>query len=151
MTFKSTKERKRFFRFAVVGISGTIVDFSVYNLLIIHLLFNPTLASVLSFSLAVFNNFIWNRLWTYPESKESSFLKQIIQFSLVSLIGLSIRILLFFLIEKPFTSLARLLIPDKFILHPEIIGYNLTLASAIIVVLFWNFFANRFWTYNEVH
>ena len=27
---------------------------------------------------------------------------------------------------------------------------NLSLAVAVLVVLFWNFFANRHWTYNDV-
>ena len=27
---------------------------------------------------------------------------------------------------------------------------NITLAIAVIIVMFWNFFANRYWTYNDV-
>ena len=30
------------------------------------------------------------------------------------------------------------------------VGYNLAKATATLVVLFWNFFVNRFWTYSDV-
>jgi putative flippase GtrA len=33
---------------------------------------------------------------------------------------------------------------------PEFLAKNITLAIAVIVVMFWNFFVNRYWTYNDV-
>ena len=30
------------------------------------------------------------------------------------------------------------------------LGDNLALVLAVIVVMFWNFFVNRYWTYNDV-
>jgi len=27
---------------------------------------------------------------------------------------------------------------------------NFTLAVAVVIVMFWNFFANRYWTYSDV-
>jgi putative flippase GtrA len=35
-------------------------------------------------------------------------------------------------------------------LNPESLGANLSLAIAVIVVLFWNFISNRLWTYSDV-
>jgi putative flippase GtrA len=35
-------------------------------------------------------------------------------------------------------------------LKPEIIAKNLVLALAIVVVMLWNYFANRYWTYADV-
>jgi hypothetical protein len=32
---------------------------------------------------------------------------------------------------------------------PELLGRNLSLALAVVVVLFWNFAANRLWTYSD--
>ena len=29
-------------------------------------------------------------------------------------------------------------------------GNNIALAVAVIIVMFWNFFVNRFWTYSDV-
>ena len=38
------------------------------------------------------------------------------------------------------------------LMHPEgyNIGLNLTKAIAAIIVMMWNFFINRYWTYNDV-
>ncbi len=33
---------------------------------------------------------------------------------------------------------------------PEFLGKNFTLAIAVGVVMLWNFFVNRYWTYNDV-
>jgi putative flippase GtrA len=30
------------------------------------------------------------------------------------------------------------------------IGKNMALILAVVVVMFWNFFVNRYWTYNDV-
>jgi putative flippase GtrA len=35
-------------------------------------------------------------------------------------------------------------------LTPVLLGKNFTLVVAVGVVMLWNFFANRYWTYNDV-
>lgn len=141
-------ERKRFFRFALVGISGAVVDFGIFNLLSSILQVNPSLSQAISFTLAVINNFIWNRLWTYPETRATSPVKQLVQFGTVNVIGLGIRTVLFSLVEKHLISLAAEIIPH--ILTPTIVGHNLTLAFVILVVMLWNYFANRYWTFKDI-
>jgi hypothetical protein len=71
-------------------------------------------------------------------------------FTLVSVIGLAIRVPLLALLEAPVERIfARL--PVRWLLFtPNFYADNLVLAATIIVVLFWNFFANRHWTYNDV-
>lgn len=139
-------EQKRFGKFAIVGILGAVVDFGVFNLLATGLKFNAVPSSVVSFSLAVVNNFILNRLWTFPDSRNARLGKQLIQFTLVSVIGLLIRTPLFAWLEKQLVPLAARLVPNLF--TPTFIGHNLSLAIAIIVVMLWNFIANRYWTFN---
>ncbi len=141
-------ERKRFIRFAIVGISGAVVDFGIFNLLASWLGVQSSIAQAISFTLAVINNFIWNRVWTYPETRGSSPVKQLAQFGIVNVIGLGIRTLLFSLIEKHLIKLAGLVIPH--ILTPTIVGHNLTLAFVILVVMLWNYFANRYWTFKDI-
>jgi len=53
------------------------------------------LAKGIAFCLAVVNNFILNRLWTYPDSRSKSLLAQVVQFGLVSLVGLGINLVVF--------------------------------------------------------
>jgi len=36
------------------------------------------------------------------------------------------------------------------IFNPDVISDNLTLAIAVVIVMFWNFFVNRYWTYSDV-
>lgn len=143
------KEINRFLKFAVVGASGAVVDFGVLNLLTMIFKVGFIPASVVSFILAVLNNFLWNRLWTYPDSRSKSIKTQLTQFSIINVIGLLIRTPLLAFLEKQLIPLfTRLNLSTVF--SPEMIGHNISLAIAIGVVMLWNFFANRFWTYNDV-
>ncbi|HOU44347.1 MAG TPA: GtrA family protein, partial [Anaerolineaceae bacterium] len=90
MILNNARERVRFFRFAAVGALGSVVDFGVFNLLV-YFGIPSILSSAISFILAVINNFLWNRYWTYPDSRSKSLGNQLIQFSLVSLVGMGIR------------------------------------------------------------
>jgi len=147
---QNRKEIRRFIKFAIVGVSGSVVDFTILNLA--HKTFPwpqmtdggltfivgwPLLAAnTLSFSLAVLNNFTWNRLWTFPESRSRRKRQQLPQFVLVNVIGLVINNLILLLMQS-FLS--------QYISDPW--DYNLAKAVAIGVVLFWNFGVNRMWTY----
>jgi putative flippase GtrA len=144
------KEWVRFYRFGVVGAFGAIVDFFVMNLLTRLLNFNLVIAGTISFILAVISNFIWNRLWTYPDSRSKRVEKQLVMFFLVNLIGITIRIPILHFLEPAISKLLGNIasIPSSLILF---LSNNITLATAILIVLFWNFFANRYWTYNDVN
>ena len=145
------KERTRFFRFAVVGIIGAVVDFGTFNLLTYFADFSAVWASVISFIAAIISNFTWNRYWTYPDSRSKPIGRQLIQFSVVSIIGLVIRTPLIALLEPLFNRIFSefAFLPISF-LTAELLANNLALAIAVIVVMFWNFFINRYWTYSDV-
>jgi putative flippase GtrA len=138
------KERTRFFRFAVV-------DFGTFNLLTNFADFSVVWASVISFIAAIISNFTWNRYWTYPDSRSKPIGRQLIQFSVVSIIGLVIRTPLIALLEPQFNRIFSdfAFLPISF-LTAEFLANNLALAIAVIVVMFWNFFINRYWTYSDV-
>ena len=141
--------KKRFIKFALVGISGTIVDFAIFNLLTVAIGLATIPSSVISFIVAVFNNFYWNRQWTYPESKDFGLSEQFSKFAIVSLVGLIVRTLIFSSVEDSVIELSERVFPNL-PFTPEVIGHNLTLAMVIIIVLFWNYFANKFWTYKGI-
>jgi putative flippase GtrA len=145
----NSKERSRFFRFAVVGIIGAVVDFGIFNLLATTKILPAIWASVVSFICAVLSNFTWNRYWTYPDSRTKPIGRQVAQFTIVSIVGLGIRTPLFAWLEKILTDFAARLLPD-FFLSPIFVGHNASLAIAVLVVMMWNFIANRYWTYNDV-
>jgi putative flippase GtrA len=145
------RERTRFFRFAVVGIIGAVVDFGTFNLLTNFAGLTAVWASVISFVAAIFSNFTWNRYWTYPDSRSKPLGRQLIQFSAVSLLGLLIRTPIIYFLEPLFNSIFSefAFLPIGFI-TAEFLANNLALAIAVIVVMFWNFFINRYWTYSDV-
>jgi putative flippase GtrA len=150
------KELERFAKFAIVGIIGFVVDMTVFNIMKYvfevvglaetwNLAAEPrqiqlTLANTCSFSAAVLSNFTWNRLWTFPESRERPLVKQLIQFATVNVLGWGINTVL-------------LLVMDQFVFQlffgPRV-SSNLAKAVATIVVLFWNFGMNRIWTYGGI-
>ncbi len=146
----SQKEKARFFKFALVGISGTLIDIGLFNLFNQGFGVPANSAKAYSFSLAVFNNFLWNRLWTFPESKSLPFVKQFSQYLLVSVIGLLINIYIFATFDQRLINLFDVVLPADFILNSTVVGHNVAVAIATIVVLFWNFFANRFWTFKNI-
>jgi putative flippase GtrA len=144
------RERTRFFRFLVVGLFGAVVDFGVENLL--HRLFGVPYvwAGGISFVCAILSNFFWNRYWTYPDSRTKPLAKQLVQFFIVNVTGLAIRLPILKFLEPEMTRLFRLLPGRLLILPADAMGENITLAIAVGIVLFWNFFVNRYWTYNDV-
>ena len=146
---KNPAERTRFLKFCVVGVIGFVVDFGVMNLLL-HFTGNVRLASTVSFIAAVISNFLWNRYWTYPDSREKPVMQQLGQFFLINVIGLGIRYLLFLTIDRPIISLAERILPADFFISPDVVGHNITMVIAVFIVMMWNFFANRLWTYNDV-
>jgi putative flippase GtrA len=132
------KEFGRFAKFATVGTVGTVVDFSVLNLLILGFGLTKFWANTWSFSAAVLSNFVWNRLWTFPESRERPLVPQLAQFGLVSVGGYVINQVIFLGL-------------DALVFHVwGTLGYNISKAIAILVVLFWNFGINRIWTYRGI-
>jgi putative flippase GtrA len=132
----NTKEPQRFARFLVVGAVGTLLDFGVLALLKTFGL--PTiLANTISFSAGVANNFTWNRLWTFADAKSSDWRVQLAQFMLVSVIGLALNNLIVLALEQPLGDL----------LERSSLGYLPAKVIATGTVVFWNYFANHYWTF----
>lgn len=149
----NSKERGRFMRFAMVGVIGAAVDFGVFNLLNGLLGVIPVLAQSVSFLAAVISNFTWNRYWTYPDSRSKALGNQLVQFAFVNAIGLAIRTPIFVFMERPLTNMFRMMnlnlnfVPGS---TAQFLGHNAALAVAVLMVMMWNFFVNRYWTYNDV-
>lgn len=149
MILYNSKERKRFIKFSIVGTIGAGIDFGVMNLLTHTVNMSLVSAGTISFICAVFSNFIWNRFWTYPESRAKKVSHQLLMFFVVNLAGILIRIPILHFIEPPILAVFNQLtqIPLEV---AEFLAKNFTLALAIGIVMLWNFFVNRYWTYNDV-
>ncbi|MFN8413923.1 MAG: GtrA family protein [Anaerolineales bacterium] len=132
------KEVERFSRFLTVGAVGTLLDFTVLTLL--KLLGMPTLfANSLSFLAGLTNNFTWNRLWTFHDVARDNWHTQLLQFTAVSLVGL---VLSGFIVISLEGVLGNLIGQAQW-------GYLPAKVVATSVVVFWNYFANRTWTFKK--
>ena len=145
----NTRERTRFIRFAIVGTIGAFVDFGVFNLLATVIGLQAVVAQFFSFLTAVISNFTWNRYWTYPDSRSKPVARQLIQYTFINAIGLAIRTPLFAFLGSLYKGLIeKISLPLP--IGAETLGNNLALGTVMVVILFWNFFANRYWTYGDV-
>ena len=163
------KEGRRFARFLVVGAVGFVVDFGIFNLAhalgfgtwvagsVLPSVSQPLAAALaphpeiieqtLSLSIAIASNFIWNYFWIYPEARTANQSSKMVKFVIVSIAGLVVGI--------PVFSVA-LLIWRGVVTATHLTGVglnlagNLALMTRVGVLLFWNFFVNRYWTYRDV-
>jgi putative flippase GtrA len=149
MILTANRERVRFLKFATVGALGALIDFGVMNMLTHFFHLRLVYAGSISFICAVISNFILNRFWTYPDSRSRHFLHQLGMFFLVNAAGIAFRIPILHYIEPPMaTAFERIAhLSDG---TAQLLARNATLAFAIGVVMIWNFFINRYWTYNDV-
>jgi hypothetical protein len=69
-------------------------------------------------------------------------------FVVINSIGLAIYYPTLRFLERPWRHLFERL--DLPFFHPDFLGKNFTLATAMIIVMLWNFFINRYVTYNDV-
>jgi putative flippase GtrA len=149
MILSNTKERHRFLKFALVGALGAVIDFGVMNLLSHFTNISLVYAGTISFICAVASNFIWNRYWTYPESRSRPLFHQMGMFFLVNTAGVLIRIPILHFGEPPLLRFFESLLHTSSA-SVEFYAKNLTLAAAIGIVMLWNYFVNRYWTYNDI-
>src|SRR3972149_4803330 len=90
-SFALIYRHQTFVRFALVGASGTLVDYVSYYLLTRYLGLSPLRANPLSVELAIIWNFTLNNLWTFSKRKEQqSLVRKFLAFQFVSLGGLMI-------------------------------------------------------------
>lgn len=137
LTFqKLNKEAGRLGRFMLVGLSGTLLDLGLL-LLLKRIGLSTLAANSLSYSAGIVNNFTWNRLWTFRDANSADWRRQLLQFAVISLVGLGVNNLLVLWLETPIGSLIG---------QPNW-GTILAKLAATGAVLFWNYFANRQWTF----
>ena len=146
---RNRKEAKRFLKFMFVGAMGAIVDFGVLNLLA-HVFDVPvTIAGVISFCAGGDQQLLWNRYWTYPESRAFPAIPQYLQFFIINATAL---------LDPRADSGAGARPGDCAAWNrpgvapstAEVLGNNFALALAVGIAMFWNFFVNRFITYRHI-
>jgi putative flippase GtrA len=119
------------FKYSVVGASGTIIDLLFLYILVDILSFDVIYAAIISFILAATNNFIFNKGWTFKNTTNSDLYHiKYLKFMIISIIGLLFTVTLMFFINKVL-----------------MIWYISAKIVTSIVVLLWNYYANKNWTF----
>lgn len=120
-----------FFKYCVVGTSGTFVDFASLYIMVEYFGVNVYVGATLAFLLAVVNNFTFNKIWTF-KNKAKTYRKLFIKFLIVSCVGLLITLSFMFF----FVNLLG-------------IWYMLAKILTAPFVLTWNFLGNKYWTFKN--
>lgn len=125
---------KKPIRFVLVGISNTILDFVVLNVLLfcgVNILF----ANTISTGIAMLYSFFMNKKWTFRNSG-NNYVKEVALFFIFTIIGI-------WIIQNGCIYLLNIVIPDLGL--PEVIYNNAIKLAASIPSLTWNYLTyNRF-------
>lgn len=116
-------------RFAVVGASGYVINLVVFWFATEQVGIHHVLAAVIAFVVAVTNNFLWNRHWTFRAADGHAGF-QAARFLTVSLVSLGVNLA----ILQALISLGL----------PEIGAQAIAVAVATPV----NFIGNKLWTFD---
>jgi putative flippase GtrA len=119
----------QFVRFAIVGASGYVLNIGVFALA--HLAMDYRLAAGAAFLVAVANNFLWNRAWTFRDARGHAGF-QAARFLLVSVAAFAFGLLVL-----------DVLVRDA--------GVEAVLAQsvAIVVATPLSFVGNKLWSFRE--
>ena len=116
-------------KFGLVGGSGYLINIAVFAVLTGSLGVHHVPAAVAAFCVAVFNNFVWNRYWTFgPGEDHPAF--QAARFFAVSVAALGINLVVLELL----ISVAKL-------------GDVSAQAISVAVAMPFNFLGNKLWTF----
>ena len=117
-------------KFCVVGASGYVVNLAVFATLIHWADMHYIPAAVCSFLVAVTNNYIWNRAWTFRHQR-GHIAYQGLRFLVVSTIALAANLAFLAVL----VALGMPKVPAQ--------------AIAIVLVTPWNFVANKLWSFRR--
>ncbi len=115
-------------KFCFVGATGYLVNLWVFSLLVLVLGVHYIPAAIGSFLVAVTNNYIWNRLWTFREHR-GSVAHQGMRFLVISTLALVANLAVLAMLVE--------------IGLPEIVAQ----AIAIVLVTPINFVGNKLWSF----
>jgi dolichol-phosphate mannosyltransferase len=123
---------KEFFKFAIVGGLGTLVNIAILYLLTEKAGVYYMFSAIFSFIIAMTSNFILNKVWTFKENIKLNAGKKYLQFGLVSVSALLVNLLFLYLFTEIFG-----------------IYYIISQILAIGLALIINFLGNKIWTFSR--
>ncbi len=144
MTVDRRKERLRsgagdFVRFGLVGISNSLVDFGVTNLLVLTFQARSSLSlmaiSIVACALATLNSYLLNRKWTFRRSGPARRAGEVSQFFAVALMAMLVNTSIFLFVTK--------YSPDRLAIG-HLAAVNLGKLAGIVTAFAFSFLGYRF-------
>jgi putative flippase GtrA len=132
--FMARRGVRQFVKFGIVGVSGALVSFAIFHVLL-HYQVDLKMAFSVGFIGGGFNNYWWNRLWTFRSKGHMG--KELAQFLTVSAIALVLGIFITGGLDKYLPA---------FHLRNSLIWLCGTVGGMGV-----NFFANKYWTFRHTH
>jgi putative flippase GtrA len=124
------KNWEQLVKFCLVGAAGYAVNLWVFSFLVLVLGIHYIPAAVCSFLVAVTNNYLWNRTWTFRRQR-GHLVFQGFRFLLVSTVALAANLVFLGLL----VAFGVPKLPAQ--------------AIAIVLVTPWNFVANKLWSFRR--
>jgi putative flippase GtrA len=120
---------RQLLKFGLVGASGYLINLGVFALLADYAGIHHLVAAVGAFGVAVTNNFLWNRYWTFgPGEGPAHF--QAARFFAVSLASLGLNLVVL-----------------EALVSSALVGDLTAQAIAVAVAMPFNFLGNKLWTF----
>ena len=120
---------RQFIKFCLVGFGNTLIDYAVYIFFSRYLGWYFLYANIMAILVALTFSFFINKYWTF-NNNENKLPSQYLKFFLVSAVYFVLNNSIVFVLVKYLAV---------FDLAAKVI--------AIIIGLFWNFFAHKYWTF----
>lgn len=124
------RERIKFAKYAIVGVSGFAIDMSLLLILVEWFHLEPKIAVIINYPIALGFNFLMNKHWSFGSNGESH--KELARY-----LSLAVWNYLFAVSAMYFGN--------------EVLGlpYLLVRVASIACMVLWNFLLFRFWVYRE--
>ena len=123
----------RFLKFAVVGISGLVVNMTMLYILTEYFHIVYFISSIMAIEISIISNFFLNDLWTWRDRAKKTFLQRLTQYHVsVGLTAILANWLILLILTEFFN-----------------IYYMISNLIGIAVGTFANFILNDLWTFNK--
>lgn len=129
-------------KYGAVGAVSTAIDMVILNIIKLFFGWPLWLALALGFLAGTVNGYYLNSRWTFHFDAEGEEGKKFLQFAIVSAIGLG-------LTELIVNSYVNFIDLGLSFFDRDLSSYNVGKLIAVALVFFWNFSANKFWTFRQ--
>lgn len=128
-----------FVKYCIVGGTGTIIDVGLYTILTRIFGLYYIYATSISVFIAIFNNFLLNKHWTFKKGRSGQAKKEYFKFLIVSLVNYFLHLGIMYSIVE-FTHLENIFGRNEDFIAKFI---------AIFIITISNYLGNKYWTFRD--